>query len=61
MSVPASSSASQYTPLGGPQQLTLAAATGGSLLGPVLQALAWTAALLLVAVLAWRRRLRVHG
>ncbi|HEY3260987.1 MAG TPA: hypothetical protein VGJ95_12105 [Pseudonocardiaceae bacterium] len=61
MSVPAGSAAGPYIPLGGPQRLALAAATGGDVLGPVLLALVWAAAVLLVAVLAWQRRLRLHG
>jgi hypothetical protein len=59
MSVPAGSAAGPYTPLWGAQQLTVVAADGGDLVKPVLHAVAWAAAVLLVASIAWRRRLRI--
>jgi hypothetical protein len=60
MSVPTGSSAGPYTPLWGAQRLTEVAAKGGDLVTPVLHALGWAAAVLLVAALAWRRRLRIN-
>jgi hypothetical protein len=61
MSVPASSAAGPWTPLWASMRLTEIATAGGGLLAPVLHALAWAAALLLVAVVSWRRRLRIVG
>jgi hypothetical protein len=61
MSLPASAAAAKYTPLWGPMQLTSVAAGGGDLVGPVLHALGCAAAVLLVAVVAWQRRLRING
>jgi hypothetical protein len=59
MSLPASASATKYTPLWGPMQLTEVASYGGDLAGPVLHAVACAAVVLLIAVLAWQRRLRI--
>ena len=59
MSLPTGSSAGPYTPLWGAQRLTEVATKGGDLLTPVLHALGWAAAVLLIATLAWRRRLRI--
>jgi hypothetical protein len=59
MSLPATSSAGPYTPLWGAQRLTEVAATGGHLTTPLLHALGWAAAVLLVAAFAWRSRLRI--
>lgn len=59
MSLPTGSSAGPYTPLWGAQRLTEVAAKGGDLITPVLHALGWAVAVLLIAMVAWRRRLRI--
>lgn len=60
MSVRPDSAAGRFTPLYGPAQLSAAATNGGDLVAPVLHAFGCAAALLVVAVLAWRRRLRIR-
>jgi hypothetical protein len=59
MGIPPTTAAGQYIPLYGPQELLIRATSGGSLLGPILHATGWAAVLLLVALLTWRRRLRL--
>lgn len=60
MSIRPDSAAGPFTPLYGPAQLSTVAANGGELAGPVLHALGWATALLVVAVTAWNRRLRIR-
>lgn len=57
MGIPPASAAGAYIPLYGPQELLVRAIDGGSILPPVLHSLVWAAALLALAILAWRRRL----
>ena len=59
MGVPPSTAAGPYMPYYGPQELLVRATAGGPLLGPVLHAATWAVALLALAVLVWRRRLRL--
>lgn len=59
MGVPPSSAAGPYMPYYGAQELLVRATAGGPLLGPILHAAAWAVALLVLAVLAWRRHLRL--
>jgi len=59
MSVPPSTAAGPFIPFYGPQELLVRAMTGGPLLEPILHACGWAAALLVIAVLVWRRRLRL--
>lgn len=58
MGVPPASAAGPYLPFYGPQELLVRATSGGPLLGPILHAAIWAIALLALAVLVWRRRLR---
>ncbi|HEY5879437.1 MAG TPA: hypothetical protein VIU11_11030 [Nakamurella sp.] len=59
MSVPPSTAAGPFMPYYGAQELLVRATTGGPLLAPTLHACGWAAALLVLAVLMWRRRLRL--
>lgn len=61
MSVPPDTAAGPAMPYYGAQELLIRATTGGSLAGPLLHSCVWSAALLVVAVLAWRRRLRLRA
>lgn len=59
MSVPPTTSAGPFIPYYGPQELLVRASTGGPLLEPILSAGAWSVGLLAIAVVVWRRRLRL--
>lgn len=61
MGIPPRSAAGAYIPLYGPQELLVRAIDGGSILPPALHALAWAAALITIAILAWWRRLSLSG
>lgn len=60
MSIPVDSDVATYTPLYGAMRLLRIAAEGGAITGPILHALGYAAALLLIAGLAWYRRLRMR-